>query len=396
MVLGVGVADVAGAQDAPRPVTLRAAVDAALARGTRVSLARADSATARAQLVTARERPNPTASVNWTEDTPHMHGFLQFPIDYPWYRRARLRGAELGARSAGYRFAFERAAARFDAETTYVRALAAGEHDRLSRITAVAADSLRRLAIVRRDAGDASDLDVELATINAGQAANLAAADSLVAVGAVLDLQMLMGMGGDTVEITLADSLTPSLLRSVGDSVGPGMTLQVAAATEALASEDQALLVAKRGAFGQPSLSVGVEGGDPTQKRVLPAAGIAFPFPLFNTNGGATALEAANVDRARAQLAAARRESDAAVAQTRRAYLAASARAARDQTLLASADRVARLSLTAFAEGAQALPAVLEAQRSARDALAQYVDDVAAANAAAAAVRLFTSTVELQ
>ena len=39
-----------------------------------------------------------------------------------------------------------------------------------------------------------------------------------------------------------------------------------------------------------------------------------------------------------------------------------------------------------------ALPNVLEAQRNARDALARYVDDVAAANDAAAAVRLLTAT----
>jgi outer membrane protein, heavy metal efflux system len=396
---------------AQTPVTMATAVDSALARGTRVALARADSATARAQLIAARELPNPTASINWTEDTPHMHGFVFFPIDYPWYRRARMRGAELGARSAGYRYAFERAAARFDAETTYVRALAAVAHGRISRTNAVVADSLRRLAIVRRDAGDASDLDVELAAINAGQVENIAASDSLVAIAAVLNVQFVMGLGADQVTIALTDSLAPTLLpvsdsgRAKSDSTGgaksdstrrakSGLTLQVAAASEALSSQDQALLLAKRAAWAQPQVSVGVEGGDPLQKHVLPAAGLSLPFPLFNSNGGATTLEAANVDRARAQLAVARRESDAAIAESRRAYSAALARAARDRTLLTSADRVARLSLTAFAEGAEALPAVLEAQRSARDALSQYVDDVAATNAASAAVRLFTSTVD--
>jgi cobalt-zinc-cadmium efflux system outer membrane protein len=374
------------------PVTMATAVDSALARGTRVALARADSASARAQLISARELPNPTASINWTEDTPHMHGFVFFPIDYPWYRHARLRGAEFGARSAGFRYAFERAAARFDAETTYVRALAAIAHARISRTNAVVADSLRRLAVVRRDAGDASDLDVELSAINAGQVENIAASDSLVSIAALLNVQFVMGLAADQVTIALTDSLTPTLL-PVPDSTGSGLTLQVAAASEALSSETQALLVAKRGAWAQPQVSVGVEGGDPLQKHVLPAAGLSLPFPLFNSNGGATTLEAANVDRARAQLAVARRESDAAIAESRRAYSAATARAARDRTLLSSADRVARLSLTAFAEGAEALPAVLEAQRSARDALSQYVDDVASTTAAAAAVRLFTSTV---
>jgi hypothetical protein len=50
------------------------------------------------------------------------------------------------------------------------------------------------------------------------------------------------------------------------------------------------------------------------------------------------------------------------------------------------------MSLQAYAEGAVALPNVLEAQRNAREALARYIDDVAAANNAAAAVRLLTAT----
>src|SRR5579872_4236603 len=140
----------------PQPLTLHAAVDSALARGTRVAMARADSATVRAGLTTAREWPNPTLSFQYTRDEPHYHGFLEFPIDYPWLRNARIKSAVLAAHSAGYRFAFERAAARFDAETTYVRAQVAAEHARLSHLNGVYADSLYRLAVVRREAGDAA------------------------------------------------------------------------------------------------------------------------------------------------------------------------------------------------------------------------------------------------
>jgi len=32
-------------------------------------------------------------------------------------------------------------------------------------------------------------------------------------------------------------------------------------------------------------------GGDPAQKHVLPAAGVAIPLPLFNSNGGAAAVD---------------------------------------------------------------------------------------------------------
>ena len=64
----------------------------------------------------------------------------------------------------------------------------------------------------------------------------------------------------------------------------------------------------------------------------------------------------------------------------------------RDGALLDAATHVAARSLTAFAEGASALTGVIEAQRSAREARGQYVDDLAAANTAAAAVRLVTLT----
>jgi cobalt-zinc-cadmium efflux system outer membrane protein len=375
-----------------RPLTLSEAVDSAVTRGTRVALARADSASTRAGLTTAREWPNPTLTFQYTRDTPHYHGFIEFPIDYPWLRSARIHSASLATRSAGYRFAFERAAARFDAETTYVRAQVAQEHARLSHLNGVYADSLLRLARVRREAGDASDLDVELATVTAGQGANASAADSLAAIGAVLDLQALLGMASDQILVSLADSLTLVSPASSGDTA-VGRTLQVAAAEETVASEQAALHVARRAAFATPSISLGVEGGDPTQPYPLPAATVIFPFPLFNQNGGQVATETANVSRAQAELARARRESAAAIAAARRELAAANVRALRDRSLLESANRVAAMSLTAFAEGAQALPSVLEARKSARDALVQYVDDVGAAAAAAAAVRLFTSKV---
>jgi hypothetical protein len=50
------------------------------------------------------------------------------------------------------------------------------------------------------------------------------------------------------------------------------------------------------------------------------------------------------------------------------------------------------MSLTAYAEGAVALPSVLEAQRQAREAFGRLFDDLAAANIAESAVRLFTAS----
>ena len=64
------------------------------------------------------------------------------------------------------------------------------------------------------------------------------------------------------------------------------------------------------------------------------------------------------------------------------------------ERLVASAGRVAALSLTAYREGAAPLATAIEAQRNSREILAQYIDDLAAAWIATAALRVRTLTVE--
>ena len=376
---------------AQQPVTREQAVAAALARGPRVLLAATDTAAARADLLTARAFQNPTVSASYSKDVPQYHAGVDLPLDLPWIRSARIRVATEARASARLRFAFELASARFDAEAAYDAALAATAQAQLSRRTALDADSLLRMARARRDAGDASELDVQLATVNAGQAANDAAGDSVDAVGALLDVQRVMGLPADRVSIALADTL---VLPAPDTAAAAGATLQVAAAEAAARSADAAVSLARRSAFAWPSLSFGFDTHDPTgaEPGLLPTFGLAVTLPLLSWNGGPIAAAAAARDRARDELALARRESDAAVAQARRDLAVATEKAGRDRTLVASADRVAAMSLTAYAEGAVALPSVLEAQRQARDALGHLVDDLAAANTAAAAVRLFTTS----
>lgn len=127
---------------------------------------------------------------------------------------------------------------------------------------------------------------------------------------------------------------------------------------------------------------------------MLPTVGISLPLPLFNRNGGEVAQARASRARAQANLDLVVRQSSAEWTRAQRGFTAAMTRLARDRQLLTSAERVAAMSVQAYTEGAVALANVLEAQRSAREALGRYIDDVAAVNNAAAAVRLLTATVE--
>jgi len=375
---------------AQRAVTRAQAVEAALARGARAAFGRADTALAAGVLGAARAFPNPSLAATYTKDVPHYHYIADLALDLPWLRSARIGAAASAREAARYGFAFERAAIRFDVDTTYTRALAALAHARLSRRTARDADSLLAMARLRREVGDVSELDVRLAEVNAGQLEIIAVDDSLAALDALLGVQLAMGLPADAPGITLVDSLAPPADTVPGDA---GEPLRVTAADATLRAAQRALTFAHRSVFAAPSLQAGIERGDPTAPAgtVLPTVGVSLLFPLFNWNGGEIRQAQAARDRAQAQLDVTRRESAADMSRARRVLAAALDRVARGRRLLASADGVAAMSLRAYAEGAIPLANVLEAQRNAREALARYIDDVAAANNAAGAVRLFTA-----
>jgi cobalt-zinc-cadmium efflux system outer membrane protein len=385
----VVLAALAGPATAQEPVTLHAAVEAALTAGARAAIARSDSAAAAANLRIARQFANPVGNFTYSKSLPQYHATLDLPLDYPWTRSARIAAAAEGNEAARWRLVFELAAIRFDVETTYVRALALDSRRRLSRRTASAADSLLGMARVRREAGDASDLEVELASINAGQLANAALDDSLAHVGVLVDLQFLMGLPAEQVTISLADSLVVPV-----DSLGAGgRPVTVAAAEANLRAQERGVSLEHRSVFGAPALTGGVEWHDPTgaEPGALPTLGIALPLPLFNRRGGDIALAEAARQRATAELAQVRRETAAAVARLRRERELALQRVTRGRALLDAADRVATKSLQAYAEGAVALPGVLEAQRNAREILSQYIQDLATATAVSAELRFATT-----
>lgn len=296
-----------------------------------------------------------------------------------------------------------------DADTTYTRALAARAHYRLSLRDAVDADSLLRMAIARREAGDAADIDVELARVAAGQTLNTAAADSLEYEGQLLDLQAAMGMQMARVEIVVADSLGPlaaidtsaiGAAPMLADSAAAGTRpagsepLSVAAASASVESARLSTVLAQRSVWPAPTITTGIETGDPRgdEPGILPVIGIGLPLPLFNRNQGPVAQARAEQARAEAELTQARIESRNAIAHARRELAVAADKVRRDSILVLSADRVASMSLTAYREGASTLPNVLEARRSAREVFATYVDDLAAAWIASATLRYLTIT----
>jgi cobalt-zinc-cadmium efflux system outer membrane protein len=373
-----------------RPLTRADAIESAMTHGLALRAARADTLVAAGQLIAARAFANPGLTASYTKSAPQYHAELELPLPTLWLRRARVGAAASAVSAARLRYDLARAYAALDADTSYTLAIAAAARASLSTRTAADADTLLRMAIARRDAGDASDLDVELARVNAGQQANAAAADSLVVQSALLDLQLAIGLDADSAVAWPTDSLT---LPPAPPGSG-GEPLAVAAANAGLRAATSGLTAERRAAWGAPSLIAGIETHDPSgaEPGILPVVGLALPLPFFDRNRGGIVMANAERERAAAELALARLESRTRVAQAQRALAAARARIERGRSLVESANRVAAMSLTAYREGASTLPNVLEAQRNAREILGQYIDDLARAWIATATLRTLTLT----
>ena len=367
------------------------AIAAALSRGPTLAMARADTMAAAARVIEARGYPDPELIANYSKDAPQYHVLVAWPMDLGGIRSTRIHAASSQRAAALLRFQFDRASIAFDADTAYTQALAAQARARLSRRNAIDADSLRRIAEIRRDAGDASELDVQLAVVFAGQQANAATNDSLALMVALLDLQSITGIPTDEVRIVLADTLGAPPGAAISTS---GMPLRVAAAEASVAAADNQLRLQQRLVWSLPALEAGFETGDPSgdTRGILPTFGFSLPLPLWNRNRGAILGAAAERDRARAELAFARVEGSARITRARREFDVAADRLARDARLLESANRVVAMSIRAYQEGASPLASVLEGQRTSREVLLQYIEDLAAAWNAAAALRLHTLT----
>lgn len=374
-----------------QPVTREQAIEAAVTRGARAAVARADTLIGAARLLTARSWDNPSLAATYSKAPPNYHAIVDLPLDVTGIRGTRIRAAEASRLASQYRFDFERAAAALDADTSYTRALAALERVRLSRRNAKDADSLRHMAAIRRDAGDASELDVLLATVNAGQAANLAIADSVTLISSIFDLQTVMGLDTTRIAIVPSDSLTMPPLTA--PSAIPDVALPIAAARQMLSAADLSVSVQRRSLFTPFSLQAGIEWGDPGLQGVLPTVGFSIPLPLLNRNRGPIAQAVAERERARAELSLALFQTQATIGRARRERAVALEKLQRDRVLVESANRIVAMSLVAYREGAQGLPAVLEAQRNARDILSQYITDLADAWIATATLRLYSLTI---
>jgi outer membrane protein, heavy metal efflux system len=377
---------------AQRALTLEEAVRMALASGPGAGLARADSLGARAGIVTARAFPDPVVSAGYTRDTPRYHAELEQSLDMFGPRGARIRAAGMAAQATTVGIEVARARVRHDVTVAYASAVAAARRLDLAERALRDADELVRIARARRDAGDASDLDVGIAELAAGGERNQLSADSIAVESALIELRLLLGGSIQESTISPSDSLETLVTLAVPRAATP---VRVMLAEAELRAREAQLSFERRSRFPAPSLRAGFDAYDPTtgDNAALPTIGLSFPLPFWDHNRGGIAMATAEATRASIALDIARRESVAAIARAERAREAATRRVAQDRELVANAERLAGLVTTAYGEGAYPLASVIDAQRTVRETLTRYIDDLESLVLATASIRLETTGV---
>lgn len=347
--------------------------------------------------------PNPGVALGYTRDVPRFHASVDFPLDIFTQRGLRTAGAAATRRGAELQFRLAEAGARLEVRTAYATALQLHELAVQARAAQSMSDTLLAMARLRQRSGDASALDVDLAEAEARQWLSMASDDSLRAALAILDLQRLLGLSSDAIAVRLTDSLEtlearilPVTMERVSAGTGPEEveTLQVSLLAADVEAKRRTRQLAQRSWWPVPALSAGFDTYDPggAGRRLLPTVGIAMMVPIFQRATGVVALARADESRALAEWRAAARDAPGAIAQARQALLVARARRFSLSGVLTLSSRVARRALLAYSEGAVALPYVLQAQRSVRDATVQLRDaEAGAARAAAQLDFLLTS-----
>jgi cobalt-zinc-cadmium efflux system outer membrane protein len=377
-----------------------------------------DSATA--QLIMAREFPNPTVSaITYKIGTHDMGTTLGNGVWSRSYdtiiainqlveiagkrhdRQVAGRAAILGARA---RFYEARRTLDQGVTKAYIAALLAGENARILGESSGYLQHEADIAAARLKAGDISESDEKQIEINADQYALQARAAEAAAVQARIAVEILMGVHEPNGHWRPSDSLDAL----VGVPAAPTPETKAGAMrTDVLAAEadlrgGQAQLKLQRAMrIPDPTFSLGYEheppgGGPPTDTLNF---GVTFPLPLWNLNGGAIKSAQATVDQFELALGKIRAQAGADIATAEVEYSEAHDRWLRYQDQIRPKSAKVRESVAfAYEKGGASLVDLLDAERTDNDvrlATAQAMNDTAGAAADLRAARTVVSEAEL-
>lgn len=362
-----------------------------------------DAATA--QLLVAKEFPNPTFSYSTAKigsrenSTPTGNGLwsrnydtifaINQLIEIGGKRHDRKTSAQAGVTGAKARFYDARRLLDQGVTKAYVAALLAGENARTLNESAGMLRHETEIAQARLKAGDLSDSDEKQIENNADIFALQAKSAEAAAVQARIAVEILLGVEQPKGNWIPAETLAQMAVTAPpsNESKTNAIRPDVLAAEADLNQSKSDLKLQKAMRIPDPTFSFLVEhnppGGGPPEDTV--GIGVSFPLPLWNWNRGEIKSAEATVDKNAFVLAKAKAQAAADIANAQSEFQEASERLARYQKqILPKSQKVRESVAFAYEKGGASLVDLLEAERAdndARLATAQAMSDTASASA---------------
>jgi cobalt-zinc-cadmium efflux system outer membrane protein len=395
--------DESGTNDVPRRLSLDEARRLALARNWDLLAAKSGVDAATAQLLVAKEFPNPTFSYSTAKIgsregvTPLGNGLWNRSYDTIFAVNQLIEvGGKRHDRQASARAGVTKARATFyDAhrlldqgvEKAFLAALLAGEK---ARILSESSGMLRHEAEIAQARWKAGDLSAseETQIENTADVFELQAQSAgAAAVQARIAVEILLGVAQPKGNWTPTDTLAQMAVTAPpwNESETHAARPDVLAAEADLSQSQFELRLQKARRIPDPTLSLLVEhnppgGGPPVDTFGL---GVSLPLPLWNFNRGEIKTAEATVDRSALAFAKAKAQAASDIANAQAAYHEASERLHRYQNQILPRSRKVRESIAyAYEKGGATLLDLLEAERAdndARLATAQATSDAASA-----------------
>ncbi|MFS2005455.1 TolC family protein [Duganella sp. CT11-25] len=372
------------------PLTLQTALALAAGANSELSAARHEVQAVEGAVQQAGLSPNPSLSmerVDTRRDTRETTLQLSQPLELGGKRAARVQAAERGRDTATAELAVKQAQVHADVIAAYFAVLAAQEQLRLAR----EADELAQRAAAatgrRVVAGKVSPVEETRARVAASsvQLELMRAASTLATAR-----KRLAGLWGNT---------APRFERAEGavDAL-PALPDQAALQQRLARSPAMALARSQLGraqALAQVELSrrtpdVTLNIGSKRSEelgRTQAVFGVSVPLPFFDRNQGNVLESARRVDKARDELAATALRLDAELSQAREEFELALRQAhALRNDILPGAQSAYDAASTGFEYGKFGFLDVLDAQRTLLQAKSQYLNTLAEAHRAMAAI----------
>jgi cobalt-zinc-cadmium efflux system outer membrane protein len=363
----------ATAQDGP--LTFQSALELAVANNLELRAARRGRAVREAELRTAGQHPNPDLVFESTKDTPHQMLALDIPFG-PWKRSARIDVAKQQLKLADVEDAAALQALRRGVRLAFYGLVAADEAVSLATSMAEVATRVREVAQARFEEGAAPRLDVMQAELGLSRAkadvelARSARVTAQAELNALLNRppQDRLAVQGDAAE----GAPLPAVDQVVASAAAGNAELRTA--EQAVAIEERRLGLLKAERVPTPIVSVGAVFDAPGEFDVGYRAVLSLAVPLFDRNQGQIQGSLALGEQARLKRDALRRSVEAkAFAAHARAVAQRAQVAAYRETLVPTATAIESLAEEGYRLGRSPALAVLDAQRTLRDAKVEYL-----------------------